>query len=455
MAEYRHIDVEVAAVVPAANNSRTHDKKQIRQVVASIEQWGFTNPILVDEDYNLLAGHARIAAAQVLELEKIPAVVLSGLSEDQKRAYLIADNKLAMNAGWNDEMLLAEMKALEADNFPLSDIGFSEDEVREILTSREDEGLTDVDAVPDVSDSVVVSELGAVWDMGGSVLICGDARDAAVYDHIPSVDCVWTDPPYGVEQDGVVNDDLDLSDFMKLLGDAFALIYERVEAGTPAYVCCAGRNLHLTAMQFENAGFRYSTQLVWLKNNIVKGWGDYHWKHENIIYGWKPKEKGGGHNWRGGRRQNTLRMESDYSPIAKTGKDEYQIAVGNAVYVITGGEVEIQGVASTIFYADKPMAAEGHPTIKPVEIIREMLINSAEKGDVILDPFAGSGSTGIAAIRCGMKFALVELSPAYCDLAISRWQEYTGKDAVNMASGETYNAIRTRLIGQGGGMGGA
>ena len=235
----------------------------------------------------------------------------------------------------------------------------------------------------------------------------------------------------------------------------FGLIYDRVAPGTPAYICCAGRNLHLTAAQFEGAGFRYSTQLIWVKNNIVKGWGDYHWKHENILYGWKPAgDDGGGHGWRGGRRQNTMRMEGNYSPIAKTGANEYQISVGNTVYVITGGNVDIQGVASTVFYADKPMSAEGHPTIKPVEIIREMLINSAAKGDVVLDPFAGSGSTGIAALRCGMKFAMIELLPAYCDLAIQRWQDHTGKQAVNRTTGEAYDAILSRLQAQGGGMGG-
>ena len=219
--EYRHGMVKVAAVIPAANNSRTHDKKQVKQIVASIEQWGFTNPILIDENNNLLAGHARIEAAEALGLDAIPCITLTGLTDDQKRAYLIADNKLAINAGWNDELLAAEMAALEASDFPLSDMGFNQDEVREIIAGRDGEGLTEEDAVPEMGNLPIVSELGDVWDMGGSVMVCGDARDPAVYDHLPPVGCVWTDPPYGVEQEGVTNDDLSLDDFMKLLGDAF------------------------------------------------------------------------------------------------------------------------------------------------------------------------------------------------------------------------------------------
>ena len=439
----RHAVVKLADFIPAANNSRTHSKSQIQQLVRSIERWGFTNPVLIDEKNVLLAGHARLQAASVMRLVEIPAIVLSGLSEDQKRAYMIADNRLALNAGWDDEMLLAEMSALEDADFPLSDLGMSDDEVRSILSAGGDDGLTEPDDLPVMDDAPPVCVQGDVWSLGDGVLVCGDSTDPAVYDHIHRVDCIWTDPPYAVKKEGVSNDDLNAADFIDMLKAVFGLVYERVDAGTPAYVCCAGRTLHLTAAGFEAAGFYYSTQLVWVKNALVMGWGDYKWKHENVLYGWKPKEKGGTNRWRGGRRQSTVIPEAD-SPVAQVGKDEWHITVGNTVYVVTGGKVEIRGVSPTVLYADKPRSAGGHPTMKPIELIRQMLLNSAGKGDVILDPFAGSGSTAIAAERCRMGFALVELEPVYCDLAIERWQNFTGRVAVHKLTGEPYSAVKAR-----------
>ena len=452
MSEYRHARVKVADLIPAENNSRNHSKAQIQQLIRSMEQFGFTNPVLIDDGKGLIAGHARLRAAAEIGLTEIPAIVLSGLSEDQKRAYIIADNRLALDASWDDEMLLQELSALEEADFPLSDIGMTDDEVRSILESRESGGLTDVDEVPEVAEASPVSAFGDAWLLGDNgILVCGDSTDPGVYDYFPRVDCIWTDPPYAVNKPGVSNDDLNPADFVAMLKSAFGLAFDKVAPGCPIYVCCAGRTLHHTAAGLESAGFYYSTQLVWVKSSLVMGWGDYQWKHENILYGWKPREKGGKNRWRGGRRQSTVRSLDD-SPITQISKNEWQITVGNTVYSITGGKVDIQGIAPTVMYADKPKSAEGHPTMKPVELIREMLLNSAGKGDVILDPFAGSGSTAIAAEWCGMGFAMVELDPGYCDLAIERWQNYTGGVATLAATDEPYASVKARLTETGGGL---
>ena len=392
----------VSEVIPYASNSRTHSEEQVTAIAASIKEFGFTNPVLIDEGNGIIAGHGRVLAAKKLGLTEVPVIVLSHLTEAQRKAYVIADNKLALNAGWDLELLSIEMRGLNDAGFDLNLIGFSADEIANLLVEKTD-GLTDPDDVPELSD-VAVTKAGDVWRLGKHRLMCGDstvATDVTKLLNEVEPHLMVTDPPYGVEYDanwrdkwsnkcapGKVEND-DVADW----SEGWALF-----SGDVAYVWHGDRHVATVANSLAAHDFVIRAQIIWSKNDFAIGRGDYHYKHEPCFY-----------------------------VVRKTCKGHY-----------VGGRKQ-----TTIWEIDKPQKSEtGHSTQKPVECMKRPIENNASPGQAVYEPFSGSGTTIIAGETTGNPIYAMELSPQYVDVAVKRWMAFTGKDAVLEGSGEIFPTIK-------------
>lgn len=395
----------VAELTPYAKNARTHSEEQVAQIVASIKEFGFTNPVLIDEKANIIAGHGRILAAQKLGLREVPCIVLEGLSEAQKQAYVIADNKLALNAGWDLDVLKSELADLRDANFDLGLTGFSSDELDRLFAPAGTEGLTDPDDVPDASDSAVSVE-GDVWLLGPHRVMCGDSTNQAAVEALCQgqlVDMLLTDPPYNVDYTGKTKDALKIKGdsmgadtFRDFLRSAFLTAYSVMKPGAVFYIWHADLEGYNFRGACVEAGLTVRQCLVWRKNTLVMGRQDYQWQHEPCLYGWKD---GAGHLWASDRKQ------------------------------------------TTILDFDRPTRSESHPTMKPVALIEYQLLNNTKGGDVVLDLFGGSGTTLVAAERNGRVARIMELDPKYVDVIVRRWQDFTGKKAVHEQSGATFDEV--------------
>jgi len=391
-----------AKLLPYARNARTHSEEQVAQIAASIAEFGFTNPILAGSDGIIVAGHGRLAAAQKLGLEIVPVVVLDHLTPTQRRALVIADNRIAENAGWDDAMLRIELEALQLEGFDLDITGFDADALAELIAGDEpdNEGQTDEDAVPEVGETPI-SRPGDVWVLGPHRLLCGDATVAASYEALlqgEPVDMVFTDPPYNVNYANSAKDKLRGKDRAILndnLGDGFydfllaALTQMVAHCRGGIYVAMSSSELDVLQAAFRAAGGKWSTFIIWAKNTFTLGRADYQRQYEPILYGWP---EGAQRHWCGDRDQG----------------DVWQIK--------------------------KPQKNDLHPTMKPVELVERALRNSSRPGNVVLDPFGGSGTTLIAAEKSGRVSRLIELDPKYVDVIVRRWEDFTGKQAIREAA---------------------
>lgn len=387
-------DFELSSLIPYARNSRTHSDAQVSQIAASIKEFGFTNPILIDETGGIIAGHGRVLAAQKLGLKAVPVITLSHLSETQRRAYVIADNKLALNAGWDDEMLRLEFSELEQAGFDLELTGFSLDEIEDLQIDEIADGLTDEDAVPDAPETPV-SKLGDVWLLGNHRLMCGDSTSIDAVEHLIAghkADMVFTDQPYGVDYKGINNDDKE--GLPALLDGAFSNYFICSKSGASIYVFHSDKNNHIFRECF-NKYFHFSSMVIWVKNSLTLSQTDYQSQHEPCLYGWM---NNGTHSWHSDRKQ------------------------------------------TSIWRFDKERV-QGHTTPKPVELVSYAIGNSSKGGDLILDLFGGSGSTLIACEKTGRKAYLMELDPKYVDVIIKRWQDFTGNQATHEETGKTYSEL--------------
>ncbi|ENG0235924.1 site-specific DNA-methyltransferase [Burkholderia multivorans] len=394
-------------LLPYARNARTHSDEQVAQIAASIAEFGFTNPILAGSDGVIVAGHGRLAAAQKLGLEVVPVVVLDHLSPTQRRALVIADNRIAENAGWDDAMLRIEIAALQDDDFDLSLTGFDADALAELMAGEEPdtEGETDDDAVPEVSETPV-SRPSDVWLLGGHRLLCGDSTLAESYERLlegEQVDMVFTDPPYNVNYANSAKDKMRGKDRAILndnLGDGFydfllaALTPTVAHCRGGIYVAMSSSELDVLQAAFRAAGGHWSTFIIWAKNTFTLGRADYQRQYEPILYGWP---EGVQRHWCGDRDQG----------------DVWQIK--------------------------KPQKNDLHPTMKPVELVERAIRNSSRPGNMVLDPFGGSGTTLIAAEKSGRLARLIELDPKYVDVIVRRWQDWTGKQATREADGMAFD----------------
>jgi len=451
----------VAELVPYAGNARTHPDWQIAQIAASIEEFGFTNPVLIGPDNVVIAGHGRLKAAERLGLEKVPVIVLGHLTERQRRALVIADNKIAENAGWDEELLARELAALQEDGFDLELLGFSDTELEDLLGGLEDPGelpsLGDPDNVPEAPRKPV-SERGMVWLLGDHRVMCGDSTSREDMQKLCAgelVDACWTDPPYNVDIGGknemldradkgnrgktgaIANDRMETGEFRRFLVTAFSVAADVMKKGAPIYVAHADTEGLNFRAAFRDAGFKLSGCLIWVKPSLVIGRSDYQWRHEPILYGWKP---GAPHKWYGGRTRTTV-SEEQRPPVRFMPDGTVQVDVAGQVLVISGDKLSVETYDQTVLRYDRPARNPDHPTMKPVGLIQQMLENSTKRGDLVLDPFGGSGSTLIACHALGRKARLMELEPKFCDVIVRRWQEYTGQEARLEGDGRTFEAV--------------
>jgi DNA modification methylase len=397
----------IEKLIPYARNPRTHSDAQVAQLAASIAEFGFVNPVLVASDAGILAGHGRMLGAQALKLKEVPVIVLDHLTPAQRRAYLLADNKLAELAGWDEDLLRMELKDLQLEEFDLGVIGFSDEELAELLSDDGvvTTGLTDEDAVPDVPERPV-SVAGDLWLLGDHRVLCGDATDLKAVRMLiagEQADLVFTDPPYNVDYEGYTADKLTIkgdkmkpAEFDKFLRGTFASYRAVVKQGASMYVCHASSVQREFQNALEASGFEVRCQIIWAKNTFAWGHGRYKFQHEPIFYCHRAKQSDA---WYGDKSQSTLWQEK------------------------------------------KPAANRLHPTMKPIELIERALLNSSKAGDCVLDLFGGSGSTLIACERRNRKSRLMELDPKYTDVIVKRWQEYTGGRATLAGDGRSFDEV--------------
>jgi DNA modification methylase len=382
----------IEKLLPYARNARTHSEEQVAQVAASIVEFGWTNPILVAGDGVIIAGHARLAAARKLRMTEVPVIVLDHLTETQQRALVLADNRLAMNSGWDEEMLRVELASLKESEFDLDLVGFTEEELEDYLRDPEDTttGLTDEDEVPEEQETVVTVP-GDVWVLGDHRLVCGDATSMDAIQTVLAgglADMVFSDPPYNVDYVGKTAKKLKIGNdalggkFYEFLRDACTNMIAVTKGAI--YICMSSSELHTLYQAFTDAGGHWSTFVIWAKHHFTLGRSDYQRQYEPILYGWR---KGTDHFWCGDRNQGD------------------------------------------VWSIKRPMANLEHPTMKPVELVERAIGNSSKTRDTILDPFGGSGTTLIACEKNGRQGRLIELNPKYCDVIVLRWEAFTGSHA--------------------------
>jgi DNA modification methylase len=421
----------VDSLVPYERNARTHSAAQVEQIARSITEFGFTNPLLVDEQSRIIAGHGRLQAARSLRMTEVPCMVLVGLTDAQRRALILADNKIALNSGWDLALLSSELADLKANGFDLTLTGFSLEELDAMTPELVPEA--DPDDAPDLPVEPKTKP-GDVYVLGPHRLVCGDSTSIDNLDRLmrgERADMCWTDPPYNVAYETkagkIANDDLGDTEFRDFLSGAFACAFAALKPGGSIYVAHADTEGLNFRAAFTGAGFKLSGCLIWRKDSLVLGRSDYQWQHEPILYGWKP---GSAHRWYGGRKLTTMvDLNQDAMPFTRRPDGRYEIRIGDSVMVIDGAAT-IEEVIPSVIREAKPKRSDGHPTMKPVALIERMLRNNARPGDIVLDLFGGSGSTLIAAERLGMCAKLSELDPGYCDVIVGRYEAYTGRKAV-------------------------
>jgi DNA modification methylase len=396
-------------LIPYARNARTHTDQQVAQVAASIVEFGWTNPILAGGDGVIIAGHARLAAARKLGMAEVPVIVLDHLTPAQRRALILADNKLALNAGWDEEMLRVELESLKEEDFALDVVGFSDEELEALLLEPEttNAGLTDDDAIPEEQEKIVAVP-GDLWILGEHRLLCGDATQMGDIEKILAgglADMAFTDPPYNVAYEGKTAKKLKIGNdalggkFYDFLREACANMIAVTKGAI--YVCMSSSELHTLYRAFTDAGGHWSTFVIWAKHHFTLGRSDYQRMYEPILYGWR---EGTNHFWCGDRDQGD------------------------------------------VWAIKRPMANLEHPTMKPVELVERALRNSSKSRDTILDPFGGSGTTIIACEKAGRQARVIELDPKYCDVIIRRWQGFGGGVA-RLDDGRGFEEVATERIG--------
>ena len=405
---------KVSELIPYANNSRTHSDAQVAQIAASIKEFGWTNPILIDGENGIIAGHGRLLAARKLGYDEVPTIELSTLTEAQKKAYVIADNKLALNAGWDDDVLRIELEALQELEFDLDVLGFDEKELANLLTPEQVEGLTDEDDAPPIPEEPKTRP-GDIYQLGKHRLMCGDSTSIDAVEKLMDgllADLVVTDPPYGVSyadknkslnatgrgnriQTPIKNDHLKGDELKNFFLSAFSSMFIAMKPGAPFYVFApqGGEQMMMMMMMMQEACLPVRHELIWVKNNHVLGRADYHYKHEPVLYGWKD---GAGHPWYGDRNK------------------------------------------FSIWNINKPAQSKLHPTMKPVELVEIPIQNSSKGQDIVFDLFGGSGTTLIACEKTGRQARLMELDPKYCDVIVKRWEDFTGKKAILLTDNNAY-----------------
>jgi DNA modification methylase len=395
---------DIKRVVPNANNPRRHPKKQIKKLARSLRKFGFVRPLVVDQNGVLITGNAVLSAALLSELEKVPVLVVDYLTDSEKRAYTIADNQLALTADWDEQKLGEELAALAAELFEMEVIGFDPRELDQLMARLGAElGNTDGDAVPALSE-FTTSVLDDIWCLDLHRVLCGDSTSRRAYEQVmegAQAAMTFCDFPYNVNLEQkttaglrrITNDNLGQG-FEQFLYDACLHIVAVTDGAI--YIFMSSSELPTLQTAFTRAGGHWSDTLIWSKDHFTLGRSDYQRQYEPFLYGWR---QGAKHFWCGDRNQ------------------------GN------------------VWQVPKPRVNDLHPTMKPIELVERAIRNSSQEGDVVLDPFAGSGSTLIACQRTGRSARLIELEPQYVDVIVRRWQEFTGRSATLEGHGGTFAEV--------------
>ena len=426
----------VDRLIPYERNARTHSPQQVAKIAASMTEFGFTNPILVDSGDGIIAGHGRLMAARELGLSEVPVIVLDHLTDAQRRAYILADNRLALDAGWDEDMLAAELADLQAEGFELGLTGFSDDEIDKLLEIDSDDsgsdGLTDPDEVPEETE-VPTSRLGDVWLLGGHRVMCGSSTDIAQVEILmegKKADMVFTDPPYLMDFRGAIdgegntrsnhkpiaNDKLSKDEGEIFLRDVATSI--RMFCNGAWYVCFYRLGIDRMMNALTDVGLKWRNLIIWKKEHLNLSNSDYKSIYEPIIFGW----------------------QEDYEPV---------LYGWNMDHVFNGpkGAVDVWSIAvPSVWEIARTRKNDLHPTMKPVALCQAAIQNSSKEREVVLDLFGGSGSTLIACQTLNRKARLMELEPMYVDVIVRRWQDFTGKAATLESTGETFEQVRLNRV---------
>ena len=394
--------VPIEKLVPYVNNARTHSPEQINKLRSSLREFGFINPVIIDRDYGVIAGHGRILAAKEEGIKEIPCVFADHLTEAQKKAYIIADNRMAMDAGWDEELLRVEIEALQAEAFDLSLTGFDEKELADLFQEDSEVEDDDFDVDGELKEPAV-TQMGDVWTLGRHRLVCGDSTKEETYEVLmqgQKANLVLTDPPYNVNYEGaagkIKNDNMASDKFYQFLLDAFTNMEKVMANDASIYVFHADTEGLNFRKAFADAGFYLSGCCIWMKPSLVLGRSPYQWQHEPCLYGWKKKGK---HQWYADRKQ------------------------------------------TTIWSFEKTKKNTDHPTMKPIPLLAYPIKNSTMSNTLVLDPFGGSGSTLIACEQTDRSCFTIELDEKFCDVIVKRYIEQVGSadDVSVLRDGKTYS----------------
>ena len=393
--------VPLGKLVPYINNARTHSPEQLTKLRSSLREFGFINPVIIDRDYNIIAGHGRVLAAKEEGIMEVPCVFVDYLTEAQKKAYILADNRMALDAGWDEELLRIEIESLQGEDFDVSLTGFEEQELADLFAIEGDKAAKDDDfELSAALEKASFVERGDLWIVGRHRLLCGDATRTEDVERLmdgKKANLVVTDPPYGVSfksSDGLTiqNDSMKDEEFYTFLLTAFQCMAEHLENGGSAYVFNADTEGLNFRKAFIDIGFHLAGVCIWVKNSLVLGRSDYQWQHEPVLFGWK---KGGKHSWYSDRRQ------------------------------------------TTIWNYDKPKRNKNHPTSKPLDLLGYPICNSSQENAIVLDTFGGSGSTLMACEQLNRICHMMELDEKYASVILRRYVEDTGdKENVYVIRGD-------------------
>ena len=381
--------VAIDKLVPYVNNARTHSKEQVMKLRSSLREFGFVNPVIIDKDYGILAGHGRVMAAKEEGLTEVPCVLADYLTEAQKKAYILADNRYAQDAGWDEELLRIEIESLQGEDFDILLTGFDVAEIDDLFKEDLKDGIKEDEFDVDAElNNPAITKQGDVWLLGNHRLICGDSTKAETYETLmdgKKANLIVTDPPYNVNYEGsagkIKNDNMDNTSFYQFLFDAFTNMESSLSSDGSIYVFHADTEGLNFRKAFADAGFYLSGTCIWKKQSLVLGRSPYQWQHEPCLFGWKIKGK---HQWYSGRKE------------------------------------------TTIWEFDKPKKNGEHPTMKPIPLIAYPIMNSSMSNCIVLDPFGGSGSTLIACEQTNRICHTIELDEKFCDVIIKRYMELVG-----------------------------
>lgn len=381
--------VAIDKLVPYVNNARTHSKEQVMKLRSSLREFGFVNPVIIDKDYGILAGHGRVMAAKEEGLTEVPCVLADYLTEAQKKAYILADNRYTQDAGWDEELLRIEIESLQGEDFDILLTGFDVAEIDDLFKEDLKDGIKEDEFDVDAElNNPAITKQGDVWLLGNHRLICGDSTKAETYETLmdgKKANLIVTDPPYNVNYEGsagkIKNDNMDNTSFYQFLFDAFTNMESSLSSDGSIYVFHADTEGLNFRKAFADAGFYLSGTCIWKKQSLVLGRSPYQWQHEPCLFGWKIKGK---HQWYSGRKE------------------------------------------TTIWEFDKPKKNGEHPTMKPIPLIAYPIMNSSMSNCIVLDPFGGSGSTLIACEQTNRICHTIELDEKFCDVIIKRYMELVG-----------------------------